>query len=138
MAEFVFRDMLNKRNLQHKIFVKSSATSTDAIGCNVHHGTRNVLAENNIPFEYRRAVQLTAADGDYYDLFVAMDGQNVFYMKQILKPDHHVKITKLMDYTGESRDVADPWYTGDFDVTYRDIANGSSALIDYLVSHELF
>ena len=133
MAEFVFLDMLKKRGLSDKITALSSATSTEEIGNDVHRGTKVILTKYNIPFKRREAVQLTRSDYDKYDLFVGMDSANIRNMHRIFGTDPNGKIVRLLDLTDEPRDVADPWYTGNFEVTYRDVVKGSEALIEHII-----
>ena len=133
MAEFVFTDILKKRGLpEGKITVSSCATSTEEIGNDIHPGTRRILEKYGIKFARRSAVQLERSDYEKYDLFVGMDTANVRNMHRIFGSDPKEKITKLLDFTTTPRDVADPWYTGDFELTYRDILRGCEALYSYL------
>lgn len=133
MAEFVFLDMLEKRGLSDKITATSSATSTEEIGNDVHRGTKAILTKYNIPFKHREAVQLTRSDYDKYDLFVGMDSANIRNMHRIFGADPNGKIVRLLDLADEPRDVADPWYTGNFEVTYRDVVKGCEALIEHII-----
>ena len=134
MAEFVFLDMVRKRGLQGKMTALSSATSTEEIGNDVHYGTRRILDKYGIPYRRREAVQLTRADYSKYDLFVGMDQANIRNMLRIFGDDPGNKVIKLLDLTDRGGDVADPWYTGNFEVTYRDVTDGCAALIDRLIS----
>lgn len=129
MAEFVFRDMVIKRNMEHLFFVASAATSTEEIGNCVHYGTRNKLQEVNISVEGKRAVQLKKEDYEKYDYLVGMDQRNLVNMIRILKSDPKKKISRLLDFTSVPRDIADPWYTGDFEQTYQDVCKGCTALL---------
>ena len=133
MAEFVFRDMINKRGLADKISVASSATSTEEIGNDTHRGTKAILTKYGIPFTRREAVQLTRADYNNYDLFVGMDSYNIRNMLRIFGADPDGKVIKLLDLTDRGGDVADPWYTGDFDITYRDVCAGCKELLKKLL-----
>ncbi|MBE6585178.1 MAG: low molecular weight phosphotyrosine protein phosphatase [Ruminococcaceae bacterium] len=137
MAEFILRDMLKKRGFSKRVTVASSATSTEEIwngvGNPVYPPARRELALHGLSCEGKRAVQLTRADYDKYDLFIGMDSANIRNMYRILDGDLEGKIRKLMDYAGGG-DVADPWYTGSFDVTYRDIEAGCLGLIEQELS----
>ena len=133
MAEFVFLEMLKKRGLSDKITALSSATSTEEIGNDVHRGTKAILTKYNIPFKHREAVQLTRSDYAKYDLFVGMDSANIRNMHRIFGSDPDGKIIRLLDLTDEPRDVADPWYTGNFEVTYQDVVKGCQALIEHII-----
>jgi protein-tyrosine phosphatase len=132
MAEFVMRDMVKKCGLDSEFYIASSATSTEEIGNDIHRGTRAILTKYSIPFAPRRAVQLTRADYAKYDLFVGMDTANIRNMHRLFGTDPDEKITKLLDFTPRGGDVADPWYTGNFEETYRDVTAGCKALLDKL------
>ena len=133
MAEFILKDMLQKEGLSDRITVASSATSTEEIwngvGNPVYPPAKRELASHGLTCEGKRAVQLTRADYEKYDLFIGMDSANIRNMNRILGGDPAGKIRKLMNYTNRGGDVADPWYTGGFDVTYRDIEEGCRGLL---------
>lgn len=133
MAEFVFLDMVRSRGLSDILTAQSAATSTEEIGNDVHRGTKAILTKYKIPFDRREATQLTRADYDKYDLFVGMDSANIRNMHRIFGSDPEGKIVKLLDLTDRGGDVADPWYTGNFEATYRDVTEGCEALIKYFV-----
>ena len=133
MAEFVLKDMLKKRGLDSKISVASSATSTEEIGNDIHRGTRQILDKYSIPHTRREAVQLSRADYAKYDYFIGMDTANVRNMYRIFGSDPEGKIIKLLDLTNAHRDVADPWYTGNFEATYRDVTEGCEALLKRII-----
>ena len=134
MAEFIFRKLASERGCAAKYTVASSATSDEEIfggvGNPVYPPAQRILLQNGIDPKGKRAVRLTSADGDKYDLFVGMDEANIRNMKRILKGCDG-KIIKLLDLIGGG-DVADPWYTGNFDLTYRNIVDGCTALLDHL------
>ena len=129
MAEFVLLDMIKKRDLTDKITAQSSATSTEEIGNDIHHGTKQILNKYGISYHHREATQLTRQDYAKYDLFVGMDSYNIRNMHRIFGSDPDSKIVRLLDLTDRQGDVADPWYTGDFEATYRDVTEGCEALI---------
>ena len=129
MAEFVLSDMLKKRGLDREVSVSSSATSTEEIGNDIHPGTRRILDKYSVPHTPRRAVELLRKDYEKYDLFVGMDSANIRNMHRIFGADPDGKIIRLLDLTDEKRDVADPWYTGNFEATYRDVTLGCEALL---------
>lgn len=133
MAEFVLKDMLKKRGLDSKISVASSATSTEEIGNDIHRGTRQILDKYSIPHTRREAVQLSRADYAKYDYFIGMDTANVRNMYRIFGSDPEGKIIKLLDLTNAHRDVADPWYTGNFEATYRDVTEGCEGLLKHII-----
>lgn len=134
MAEFVMKNLVRQAGLERKIQVDSAAANNDEIGNGMHRGTRAKLSEMRIPFDEHIARKLTVSDGERYDLILAMDSENLYYMRRILKPDAHEKIHLLLEYAGEKRDIADPWYTGNFDETYDDIDKGCRALLEKLKS----
>ena len=138
MAEFVMKDLIQKRGLSQAFFIESAATSTEEIGNPVHAGTRQKLLQAGISCAGKVARQLIASDAQRYDLFVGMDEANVRNMRRILGLPAHERIHKLLCFAGDSADVADPWYTGDFDATYRDVLRGCSALLDRLATSNLF
>ncbi len=133
MAEFVFRDMVNQKGLGDQFHIASAATSQEELGNPVHHGTRNKLREYGIFTDGKRAVQLRKADYEMYDYLLGMDQRNITNMNRIVGQDPEKKIRRLLDYTKDARDIADPWYTGDFDQTYRDVYEGCEALLEFIL-----
>ena len=140
MAEFVFRDMIKSRGLEGRFTVSSSATSSEEIwngvGNPVYPPARAELKLHGIDCSGKRAVQLTRDDYGKYDLFIGMDGANIRNMHRIFGSDPENKIKKLLSYVGSDRDVADPWYTGDFETTYTDVVRGCEALLETLLKGE--
>lgn len=132
MAEFIFKDIVRRAGLADKFEISSAATSTEEIGNPVHPGTRNILDALGIDSSGKRAVQIRKSDYDYYDYLIGMDSWNIRNMLQIFGKDRENKVYKLMDFTGRPEDVADPWYTGNFDATYRDISEGCEGLFERL------
>lgn len=130
MAEFVMKDLLKKESVDIKI--ESAATSTEAIGCRVHRGTREKLAEYGISTEGKFAVQMTKDDYNKYDLIVVMDELNLKNIFRIIESDPENKVRKLLSFAGLDKDVADPWYTDNFDETYEDILTGCRAILENL------
>lgn len=133
MAEFVLLDMVKKRGLSNRITAMSAATSTEEIGNDIHYGTRRILDKYGISYHRREAVQLLRSDYAKYDYFIGMDSYNIRNMHRIFGSDPEGKVVKLLDFTDLGGDVADPWYTGDFEATWRDVTNGCAALIEYLI-----
>lgn len=129
MAEFVFKDMVKKQGLSDLFYIASAATSSEDIGYTVHSGTKKILNSLGISCEGKRAVQMTKRDYTEYDYIVAMDQRNITNINRIIGKDSEHKVHKLLDYTQESRDIADPWYTGDFEQTYADVYEGCEALL---------
>ena len=132
MAEFVMKDLVLKKGLQDKFFIASAATSTEALGCRVHRGTREKLAEFGISTDGKTAVQLTKADYSKYDYLIAMDSYNIKNILKIIGTDDEKKVYKLLEFAKSSEDIKDPWYTDNFDDTYNDILKGCEALIKEL------
>lgn len=129
MAEFILKDMVKKMGLEKKFLIASSATSTEEIGNPVHYGTRNKLKEYNISVEGKYAIQLTRKDYDLYNYIIGMEQRNVSNIYRIIGDDNEKKVCRLLDFSNRPRDIADPWYTGDFNKTYDDIYEGCQALL---------
>lgn len=132
MAEFVLRDMLQKRGLENRLQVASAATSTEELGNPVHPGTRRKLAEHGIRCNGKTARQITRKDYQDYDIIIGMDAYNMRNMQRAFGGDPDGKLFRLLSFCGESGDVADPWYTGNFDDTWRDVTRGCEALLEWL------
>ncbi|MDE6210463.1 MAG: low molecular weight phosphotyrosine protein phosphatase [Clostridia bacterium] len=137
MAEFVFKDIVKRQGRESDFLIKSSATSNEEIGSSVHYGTVRKLSQYGISCAGKRAVRLTREDYDNYDLFVGMDSYNLVNMLKIFGADPAGKIHLMLEYVGSNRDVADPWYTGDFDKTYDDIKSGCEALFKFVCQQVL-
>ena len=131
MAEFVMKDMLAKAGLGN-VTVESAALHTDELGNDIHYGTKRELEKHGIPFSPRRAWLLSSGKLREYDLVVGMDAANMRDLRRLAGPADAQKLRKLLDFDGVGRDVADPWYTGDFEATYADIVAGCSALLEEL------
>ena len=132
MAEFVMKDMVRKAGLEDEYYIESAATSREEIGNDTHPGTKRKLTEVGIPYTKRRARQVTKNDYDEYDYLVIMDQNNFRNLNRIIGSDPENKVFKLLDFAGKNRDIADPWYTGNFDETYEDVVEGCQALLEYL------
>ena len=133
MAEFVMKDIVEKAGLSHEFEIASAATSTYEIGNPVYPPARQKLAEHGIDCKGKTARQITKRDYDYYDYIVAMDHSNLRNLRNMLGEDHQRKISLLMDYTSRPADVADPWYTGDFQATWDDVTEGCKALWSFIL-----
>jgi len=132
MAEFVLKDMVKKENKENEFYIASAATSTEEIGNPPHPGTRNKLKEHGISCEGKHAVQVKKSDYEKYDFIIVMDGYNINNIRRIFGENNMGKVYKLLDFTGESRDIADPWYSGNFEATYKDVVEGCKAFLDKL------
>ena len=137
MAESVFTDLVNKKGLADIFYINSAATSREEIGNGVHYGTVNQLKRVGIPVIPHRAVQMTKADYDSYDYLIGMDTANIRNMNRIVGSDPEGKIYKLLSFAGSGRDVADPWYTGDFETTYDDVLAGCKGLLEQIMREKL-
>ena len=137
MAESVFTDLVNKKGLADLFYINSAATSREEIGNGVHYGTVNQLRKVGVPVIPHRAVQMTKADYDCYDYLIGMDTANIRNMNRIVGSDQEGKIYKLLSFAGSGRDVADPWYTGDFATTYDDVLAGCKGLLEQIVREKL-
>ena len=134
MAEFVMKDMVKKAGVEWDFEIASAATSSEEIGNPVHPGTVKKLAENGISCTVKRARRMTRGDYAAYDFLVGMDGANIYNMKRICGGDPEGKIRLLLSFAGRECDIADPWYTGDFDATWRDVNEGCRGLLDFLMA----
>lgn len=132
MAEFVLKDLAQKRGVADGLHIESAATTNEEIGNPVHPGTVRRLAEEGISCAGKHARRITAVDYDAFDVIVGMDAENMADMMRTWKRDPAGKVHKMMEFAGEDRDVADPWYTGDFDQTYEDIHDGCVGLLGWL------
>lgn len=136
MAEFIFKDMVKKQGKEKDFLIASAATSTEeirnGIGNPVYPPAKRELEQHGLSCDGKRAVQLRKSDYDKYDYFIGMDSANIRNMARIFGGDPQKKISRLMDYTAFGGDVADPWYSGDFETAYRDIYAGCEKLLQYL------
>ncbi len=133
MAEFVLRDMVTKRGMGDRFQISSAATSTEEIGNSVHRGTREKLKQQGISTEGKYAVQLKKQDYEKYDYIIAMDQNNLKNIKKIIGEDKEKKVFLLLSFAQENRDIADPWYTGNFDKTYEDIVKGCKGFLEKIL-----
>ena len=131
MAEFVMKELVRRAG-RDDIVVESAALHTDEIGNDIHYGTRRKLQAEGIPFAPRRAWLLNAAKAREYDFLIGMDDYNIADLRRLVFPEDAGKIRKLLSFAGSERDIADPWYTGNFDETYADVLEGCTALLKSL------
>lgn len=134
MAQSVFQHMVNQRGISEQFYIDSMATSTEEIGNPPHRGTANKLREVGIPLVPHRARQISYRDYDAFDYIIGMDTWNIRNLNRMLKGDPEGKVYKLLAFAGSDRDIADPWYTGNFDETYDDVVEGCEAFLEYLKS----
>ena len=124
--------MVNDKGLSNDFVIKSAATSYEEIGNDIYYGAKDKLIQKNIPFTKRKATRITPEDYNYYDFIIGMEESNIRNIKRIVGEDLNNKISKLLDYSDSPRDIADPWYTGNFELTYNDIVEGCNGFIKYL------
>ena len=136
MAEFIFKDLVKKHRAEGEFEIRSAATSTEEIGNPVYPPAKAKLAEHGISCKGKTAVQMTKSDYDYYDKIIAMDRYNLRNMQRFVGNDEKNKVSLMMDYTDRCGDVADPWYTGDFDTAWNDILDGCIGLYAALTKNK--
>lgn len=134
MAEFVMKDIVEKAGLAHLFEIASAATSMEEYGNPVYPPARRKLAEYGIDCTGKTSRQITKRDYEYYDYIVAMDQSNLRNLRRMLGEDTQGKISLLMDYTSRPADVADPWYTGDFQATWDDVNEGCKELLTFIMN----
>lgn len=133
MAEMMMKHLVKEAGKEKDFFIDSAATDYDEIGNGIHRGTRTALSRHNIPFTDHRARIVTIDDYNDFDLIVCMDEENLRHLRRNLGEDTEGKIHKLLEYCGSTRDVADPWYTGNFEETYSDVEQGCKSLLKKLL-----
>ena len=133
MAEFVMKDLAAKAGVSDRFDIASAATSTEEIGNPVYPPARRKLAQHGISCDGKTARQLTKRDYNTYDLLIGMDSANMRNMRRMCGGDPENKMHMLMDYTSRPGDVADPWYTGNFEETWCDVSEGCQGLLDTLI-----
>ena len=137
MAEFVFKDLVKNAGLEKEFYIDSAATSREEIGNPIHWGTVEILQKYDIPYTDHRARQITKADYDNYDYLLVMDDNNMRNALRFWGSDPEEKIHRLLDYTDRPGAIADPWYSGDFNVTYCDVLAGCQGFLEYLKKNKL-
>lgn len=138
MAEFVMNNKLHSAGLEDCVHIESAALHTDEIGSDTHYGTKEVLDRYGISCTPRKARLAKRNDYSRFDYIIGMDKYNMRDMRTLFRNDPAGKLSLLMDWVGLSRDVADPWYTGDFETTYQDIDAGCTALLEHLKRSSLW
>ena len=136
MAEFVMKRLVKERGLAREFVIASAATSREELGNPVYPPAKRILAQHGIGCGGKTAVQMTREDYAAYDYIVAMDNMNLRNILRIIKRDAERKLSLLLDFTDHPRDVADPWYTGDFEATYRDVTEGCRALLEHILKEK--
>ena len=134
MAEFVMKALVKARGLESSFIIDSAAVSSEEIGNPIYPPAKRCLTQHGVPFDNgKRARQVTPADYHRFDRIICMDSSNLRWIRRIIPSDPEGKIHLLMSYTGIGRDVADPWYTGDFEEAFQDILEGCEAIIDGII-----
>lgn len=134
MAEFILKQLVREQGLEQNFEISSAAVSTEEIGNDLYPPAKKKLIDNNISVTRRKARQITQRDYDYFDYIVCMDNSNLRLLNCIIGQDTENKVSFLMHWAGINRDVADPWYTGDFQQTYEDLLIGCNAILDTLLN----
>jgi protein-tyrosine phosphatase len=132
LAQSVFSWMVKERGVEEQFYIDSMATSTEEIGNPPHRGTVQKLKEEGIPLVSHRAKQISRKDYGKFDFIIGMDTWNIRNLNRMLGGDPDGKVYKLLSFAGSDRDIADPWYTGDFDATFADVVEGCEAFLQYL------
>ena len=133
MAEFIMKDLVRKRGISDRFEIESCATSTEELGNDIYPPAKRCLSAHGIPFERRSARQMTKADYERYDMIIAMDSANIHNMRRFVGGDPEGKVSMMMSHCGKDKDVADPWYTGDFERTFDDISEACKGLLESLI-----
>lgn len=135
MAEFIMKDIVKKNNKSHEFIIESSAVSREEIGNYMYSSAKEILKKNNIEYKAeKRAVQLTKEDYDKYDYIICMDSYNLYSIGKIIPQDPQNKIKMLLEFTDKGKmDIADPWYTGRFEITYKEISTACNELYEFLI-----
>lgn len=133
MAEFVFKDLVKKNGMEDDFVIDSAATSYEEIGNDIHVGTRKQLDKEHIKYDEHKARRVTPEDYKYYDYILGMENSNIRDIIRIVGIDNENKVCRLLDFSKNPRDIADPWYTNNFEVTYYDIVEGCEALLKFLL-----
>lgn len=130
MAEFILKALVRARGLEDQYYIESAAVSTEEIGNGIYPPAKRCLTQHGVPFDSAKcARQITAADYGRFDRIICMDNSNLRWIDRILPGDPERKIHLMMSYAGKHRDVADPWYTGDFETTFQDLLEGCEAML---------
>lgn len=132
MSEYIFRDMVTRRGIANEFYIASAATSREEIGNPVYPPAKRILREHGISCDGKYAVQMTRADYDKYDYILAAEDYNIRNILRIIREDPQHKVCRLLDFSDHPRNIADPWYTGDFETTYADIVEGCESFLRYL------
>lgn len=137
MAEFVMKDMVNRKGLSKQFEINSAATSTEEIGNSVYPPAKRELLKHGISCEGKTARRMTKGDYEYYDYIIGMDQGNIRNIERIVGSDKDGKISLLLSYAGLERDISDPWFTGNFGATWNDVVKGCRGLLEHIENEVL-
>ena len=132
MAEYILKDMVKKKGIENRFYISSAATSYEEIGNDMHYEAKDKLDEMGIPYTKHKARRIEKQDYEKYDYIIGMEERNIQNIIRIVGNDKENKVYRLLDFSKNPRDIADPWYTGNFTVTYNDIVEGCTGFLDYL------
>lgn len=132
MAEFILKDMVNKKNIQDKFLIESRATSNEELGNDMYYLAKEKLNEKNIPFTKRNVIKLKKDDYEKYDYIIGMATYNIEDILNIIGNDYENKVYKLLEFINSNKDIDDPWYTRDFETAYNEIYEGCIGLLKSL------
>ncbi len=136
LAEFIMKELVEKSGIDADFYIASAATSTEEIGNPIYPPVRRILEKRGIDYSGKTAIQVKKADYEKYDYIVCMDKNNLRNIGRIIGQDTENKISLLMDFTGHPKDVADPWYTDDFETTLQDVEEGCKGLLHYILNNK--
>ena len=137
LAEFIMKELVKENGMEKDFYIASAATSREEIGNPIYPPVRRILDKKGIDYSGKTAVQVKKTDYENYDFLVCMERYNVRNLEKIIGDDSENKVSLLLDFTDSPRDVADPWYTGDFETTLKDVENGCSGLLEYILKAEI-
>lgn len=132
MAEMIMKEMVRQRGLDGKYDISSMAATTEEVGHDIYPPAKRTLQAHHIPYTKRKAALMTRKDYEEADYVIAMDEENMYDLSRLTHGDQDKKISRLLYWAGEKRDVADPWFTGDYEKTYEDIVKGCRAVLEKL------
>ena len=132
MAKYMFEDLVNRKGYKKQFFIDSAATSFEEIGNGMHYGAKDKLDEKGIKYSNHKAKRIMPEDYEKFD-YISMEESNIKNIKKIVGEDKNNKIYCLLDFSNKPRDIADPWYTGNFTNTYNDLVEGLNASLDFLI-----
>ncbi len=132
MAEFVMKDLVKKQGLETEFQIESAATSSEEIGNGIHYGTMAKLKEKQILYGDKKAQKLVKEDYEKFDYILGMETSNIRNIYRIIGEDNENKVYRLLDFSKNPRDIVDPWYTGNFDVTFDDVLEGCQAFLEFV------